>query len=122
DNDLASGIRAVMPSLFPEGKFLGKDAYANFLAQQNMSIEEFETNMHRQLLMTRLRQGVLEGTVVSPQEIAQEYTRKFEKVKVEYVKIPADKYKNEIKTTPEELRAYYDAHKSSYTTSEKRNL
>src|SRR5437764_259302 len=72
DNDLASGIRAVMPALFPEGKFLGKDAYANYLAQQNMSIEEFETNMARQLMLTRLRQVVLEGTVVSPQEIDQE--------------------------------------------------
>src|SRR5215467_15352055 len=25
DSELASGIRAIMPSLFPEGKFLGKD-------------------------------------------------------------------------------------------------
>jgi peptidyl-prolyl cis-trans isomerase D len=122
DNDLASGIRAVIPSLFPDGKFVGKDAYAGYLAQQNMSIEEFETNMQRQLLLTRLRQVVLEGTVVSPQEVEQEFKKKFEKVKVEYVKIPTDKYKSDVKVTPEELRAYYDGHKSNYTTPEKRNL
>jgi peptidyl-prolyl cis-trans isomerase D len=122
DNDLISGIRTMMPSLFPDGKFLGKEAYAGFLAQQNMSIEEFEANMERQLLLTRLRQVVLEGTVVSPQEIEQEYHRKNDKVKVEYVKLPSDKYKAEIKAAPDELRAYFESHKASYTVPEKRNL
>jgi peptidyl-prolyl cis-trans isomerase D len=122
DNDLASGIRALMPTLFPDGKFVGKDVYANYLAQQNMSIEEFERNMQRQLLLTRLRQVVLEGLVVSPQEIEQEYRAKFDKVKIQYVKINGDKFKSEVKTTPEELRAYFEAHKSNYMTPEKRNL
>jgi peptidyl-prolyl cis-trans isomerase D len=122
DNDLISGIRTMMPSLFPDGKFLGKEAYAGFLAQQNLSIEEFEANMERQLLLTRLRQVVLEGTVVSPQEIEQEYHRKNDKVKVAYVKLPSDKYKTDIKPTPDELRAYFETHKATYTIPEKRNL
>ena len=57
DADLISGIRALAPSLFPEGKFVGKDVYAGFLAQQNLSIPEFEVNMQRQLLLTRLQIG-----------------------------------------------------------------
>lgn len=122
DDDLASGIRSIMPSLFPDGKFLGKDAYAGYLAQQNMSIEEFETNMERQLLLTRLRQVVLEGTIVSPQEIEQEYRRKNDKVKVEYVKLPSDKYKSEIKVTPDEVRTYFETHKANYSIPEKRSL
>jgi peptidyl-prolyl cis-trans isomerase D len=122
DTDLISGIRALMPSLFPDGKFVGKDAYAGYLAQQNLSIEEFELNMQRQLLLTRLRQVVLEGTVISPQEIEQEFHRKNDKVKVGYVKIASDKYKNEVKVTPEELRAYFDAHKTAYTVPEKHSL
>lgn len=122
DADLIAGIRAIMPSLFPDGKFLGKDAYAGYLAQQNMSIEEFEANMERQLLLTRLRQVVLEGTVVSPQEIEQEYHRKNDKVKVAYVKLPNDKYKGEVKVTPDELRSYFETHKTNYTVPEKRSL
>jgi peptidyl-prolyl cis-trans isomerase D len=122
DNDLISGIRALIPSLFTDGKFVGKEAYAGFLAQQNLSIEEFELNMQRQLLLTRLRQVVLEGTVVSPQEIEQEYHKKNDTVKVEYVKIADDKYKNDVKVTPEELRAYFEAHKSTYSVPEKHSL
>jgi peptidyl-prolyl cis-trans isomerase D len=122
DEDLISGIRSIMPSLFPDGKFVGKDAYASFLAQQNMSIEEFEANMQRQLLLTRLRQVVLEGTVVSPQEIEQDYKRKNDKVKVAYVKLPSDKYKSEIKLSPEDLRAYFEANKANYSVPEKKNL
>src|ERR1041385_4156913 len=122
DNDLISGIRTMMPSLFPDGKFLGKEAYAGFLAQQNLSIEEFEANMERQLLLTRLRQIVLEGTVVSPQEIEQEYHRKNDQIKVAYVKLPSDKYKSEVKASPEDLRAYFEMHKTNYTIPEKRSL
>jgi len=122
DNDLASGIRAMIPNLFPDGKFVGKEAYAGYLAQQNLSIEEFELNMQRQLLLTRLRQVVLEGIVVTPQEIEQEYKNRFSKIKIQYVKIPSDKYKAEAKVTPEELHAYFDAHKTNYMTPEKRNL
>src|SRR5215471_14893969 len=34
ENELVTGIKAMIPSLFPEGRFVGKDAYAGFLAQQ----------------------------------------------------------------------------------------
>jgi peptidyl-prolyl cis-trans isomerase D len=122
DNELAAGIKAMIPQLFPDGKFVGKDAYGAFLAQQNLSIEEFELNMQRQLLLTRLRQVVLEGTVVSPQEIEQEYHNKNDKVKVQYVKLSPDKYRNDVKVSPEAVKAYYDAHISSYTVPEKRSL
>jgi peptidyl-prolyl cis-trans isomerase D len=60
--------------------------------------------------------------VVTPQEIEQEYNTRSAKVKVQYVKIPIDKFKTDAKVTPEELRAYYEAHKSNYVTPEKRNL
>ena len=52
-----------------------------------MTIPEFEADMRRQLLVTRMRQVAVQGVVVTPQEIEQEYRRKNEKVKVEYVKI-----------------------------------
>ena len=50
-------------------------------------IDEFEADVKRQLLATRMRDIALEGTIVTPLEIEQEYRKKNEKIKIEYVKI-----------------------------------
>jgi peptidyl-prolyl cis-trans isomerase D len=122
DQELAAAIRQTLPQLFQDGKFAGKEAYAAMLGQQNITIQQFESDMQRQLLVTKMRDIALEGTVVTPQEIDQEYKRRNEKVRIQYVKISPDKVSGEVKPTPEELRKYYDGNKALYQTPEKRNL
>ena len=48
DADLADTIRQSAPGLFQDGRFVGKDAYASMLAQQGVSIGEFESDLRRQ--------------------------------------------------------------------------
>ncbi len=36
DAEVGDAIRQMIPSLFPEGKFVGKDMYRGFLSQQNI--------------------------------------------------------------------------------------
>ena len=122
DTQISEAIRTYIPNLFQDGKFVGKEAYAAVLAQQNMSIPEFETEMRRQLLITRLRDVALEGTVVTPQEIEQEYKKRNEKIKIEYVKLTAEKYKPEATPNADDIRRYYETNKSQYMQPEKRNL
>lgn len=122
DEDLAAGIRQTIPQLFQDGKFAGKDAYAQVLAQQSMTIPQFEEDMARQLLVTKMRNVALEGTVVTPQEIEQEYRRRNDKVKIQYVKISGDKLHADVQTTPDELRKYYETNKPAYQVPEKRDL
>src|SRR5581483_2487871 len=74
--DIAAAIQGLSPNLFQDGKFVGKDAYAAVLAQQNLSIQDFERDLGRQLLATRLRNVALEGSLVSPQEIEQEFKKR----------------------------------------------
>jgi peptidyl-prolyl cis-trans isomerase D len=122
DQDVADTIRQIAPNLFPDGKFVGKDAYAAMLAQQQMTIPEFEADLKRQILITRLRDVALEGTIVSPLEIEETYRKKNEKVKIQYVKLNSDKYKNEIQPTQDELQKYFTANIAQYQQPEKRNL
>jgi peptidyl-prolyl cis-trans isomerase D len=122
NDDLAAGIRQTIPQLFQDGKFAGKDAYANILAQQNLTIPQFEEDVARQLLITKMRNVALEGTVVTPQEIEKEYKRRNDKVKIEYVKIAGDKLRSDVQVTPEELRKYYEANKPLYQIPEQRDL
>ena len=122
DAQVTDAIRQEIPSLFPDGKFAGTDAYAAMLAQQDLSIAEFEVDVRRQLLMGRLRAVALEGVVVTSGEIQQEYRKKNDKIKVEWVKLTADKYKNEAQPTEEELQAYFKVNSARYQVPEKKDL
>ena len=122
DADVRDAIKQMAPSLFPGGNFVGKDAYASMLAQQNLTIPEFEDSLRRQILISRLRNIAVEGTVVSPAEIEQEYKKKYEKIKVQWVLVKSDMYAKESEPTEQELKNYYDANKSGYQSPEKKNL
>jgi peptidyl-prolyl cis-trans isomerase D len=122
DAEMADAIRQMVPSLFPDGKFVGKEAYASFLAQQNMTIEQFESDLRRQVAITRLRDIAMEGTIVTQAEIEAAFRKKNDKIKVEFVRLTADKYKGESQPTEQEIEAFFKANTSRYTAPEKKNL
>jgi peptidyl-prolyl cis-trans isomerase D len=122
DADVADTIRQMVPSLFPDGKFVGKDAYAGMLAQQNMTIDQFETDLKRQVAITRLRDIAMEGTIVTLPEIEAAFRKKGEKIKVEFVHLTADKYKAESQPSTQEMQDFYKANPARYSSPEKRNL
>jgi peptidyl-prolyl cis-trans isomerase D len=122
NQQLGDFIAQSIPNLFQGGKFVGKAAYASMLAQQNMTMEEFESGMRRQLMMDRLHSIALEGIVVSPVEIEKAYRDKNEQLKIQYVKLSADKYKKEAEPTLEEMQTYFKTNASRYTVPESKNL
>ena len=101
---------------------MGRDIYAGFLAQQNLTIEDFESDMARQLLVTRLREVAVEGTVVSQADIEQEFRQRNEKVSIEYVKIAPEKFRSEVKITDADMQAYFEKSKAGFRVPEKRNI
>src|SRR5207253_3260912 len=109
-------------NLFPDGKFVGNAQYAALLAQQNMTVDQFEGDLRRQIMIARLRDIAIEGTVVTPAEIEASFKKKAERIKIEWVKLTADKYKAESAPSAAEMQAYFAANVSKYMTPEKRNL
>ncbi|PWT98369.1 MAG: hypothetical protein C5B51_29455 [Terriglobia bacterium] len=122
DQDVRDTIKQTLPQLFPDGNFVGKDTYAAMLAQQNLSIAEFESDLRRQILVTRLRNIAVEGTIVSPTEIEQGFYKKHEKVKVQWLELKPDQFAKETQPSTEDLKAYYEGNKAAYRTAEKKNL
>jgi peptidyl-prolyl cis-trans isomerase D len=122
DEDTFNAIRLTIPQLFPEGKFVGRDIYAAMLAQQNTTISQFESDIARQVLVARLRQVAVEGTVVTNDEIEQEFRRRNEKVQIEYAMVSPEKLKSEVQISPAEMREYFDKNRAAYSVPEKRGL
>ena len=122
DNDVRASIQQMIPSLFPDGKFAGKDAYAAVLAEQQLTISEFETNLRRQILITKLREVAVEGTIVSPLEIEHAYQERNEKIKIQYVKVTGDKYRAEMTPSAKDLETFFQVNQANYKVPESRNL
>ncbi len=122
DNDLRGAIQQMVPSLFPDGRFVGKDMYAAMLAQQQLSIADFESDLRRQIMITRLKDVAIEGSVVTPVEIEDAYKKKYEKIKVQYVKLTTDQFKKDVTPTDADMRSYYQANVAKYQTPQKKNL
>ncbi len=121
DADLARTLRN-FPMLFPGGQFVGRDVYQQWVNQQGMTIPEFEGQLRQQLLMGRLTNLVSESVVVTPDEIAREYKRRNDKIKLDYINISLDKVKNDVSVTPDEIRNYYERNKAQYRIPEKRSF
>jgi len=122
EDDTFNAIHLAHPELFPEGKFIGRDSYAAVLAQQNMTIDEYESDMARQVLITRLKEVAIEGTVVTSAEIEKEFRRRNEKVNVAYVMLSPEKLKSQVQITPAEMKEYYTKNPAAFPTAEKRSL
>jgi peptidyl-prolyl cis-trans isomerase D len=122
DQQVSDAIRQYVPSLFQDGKFVGNQAYSAFLAQQNLTIPEFEMEFRRQLLVTRMRDIAVQGVIVTPQEIEQEFRKRNEKVKIQFVKIPQDKFKSEVEPTQAEIEQNFKINQGRYNIPERRNL
>lgn len=120
DEDVAKAIQMMVPQLFEGGKFVGKEAYAQFLAANNTTMAEFEKQARMQAALRRLHDMVLGGVVVTPEEIEREYRARNDTVRVDYVKLDPASLRSQIKVTPEEINAHWTVSKASYRIPEKR--
>jgi peptidyl-prolyl cis-trans isomerase D len=122
DEEVQVVIRSVLPQLFQDGKFVGTEIYARFLAEQNLTIPEFEAIMRKQMLLMKLENLVGEGVVVTPAEIEQEYRRRTEKVKLEYIALSGAGHRSQISVTAEEIRAYFEKQRDTFRIPARRSL
>jgi len=122
DQDVADYLRQSMPNLFPDGKFVGKDVYAAMLAQQGITIDAFESDLKRTMLIGKLREVAIEGSVVTPAEVEKEYRKKNDQIQLQYVKISQDKYKKEVEPSNEDMQQYFKTNAAQYQDPESRNM
>lgn len=123
DVDTAEAVRhSLPPQLFKDGKLISKDLYQQVLAEQGMTIEQFEADAAQQSLIGRLRDYIAAGVVVSPLEVEQEYRKRNEKSKLDYVLLPTAKYTAEAQVSETDMKSYFDKHRADYKIPEKKSL
>ena len=122
DQEVADTIVTQIPQLMENGKFVGKEAYAAMLASQNLTIDRFEEDFRKQMELTRLRNLVLDGVVVTPAEVENEFRKKNEKLQISYVVLNTEKFSKQVTVTPQEIQDLFAKSRQQYMRPESRNF
>lgn len=122
EDQLAVEIQGQLPQLFQGGKFAGTAVYASYLQQINKTIPEFESDLRNLILAQRLEGMALDGIVVSPAQIEEEFRHRNEKIRISYFRLAPDKFKAQAAASQDELQAYLKLNHASFMLPETRDL
>src|SRR6478736_2079726 len=113
-----------LPGFQENGKFVGEQRYRQILQFQNppMTTAEFETSLRRALQIEKLRNALTGWMSVSDAEVAAEYRKRNEKVKLDVVPVTADAFKGQVQVSDAELAAAFEKSKERYRVGEKRKI
>ncbi|MBP7148654.1 MAG: peptidyl-prolyl cis-trans isomerase [Acidobacteria bacterium] len=123
DDELSAAIHN-MPVFQRDGQFIGGQLYHQLIQrgafQPYNSTQEFEAFLREQLLVEKWQGLIRSSVVVSEDEVREEYRRRHEKVNLEYVALPLEKYQSQSAPTAAEVGAWYESHKDRYRQGEGR--
>jgi peptidyl-prolyl cis-trans isomerase D len=121
DEEVLRGLMAAFPQFFQDGKLINKDQFEATLGAQGLSMQDVVDGMREQLIMRKIQALAVNSVVVSSQEVDRALLQKHEKAKIEYIAFPPAKFRDQVKVTPEEVKASFDKTKAQYTVAEKRS-
>ena len=112
DAELAEKIRKQFSDA--SGKFVGFDRYKESVTARYGDIEKFESDMRDEIAQDKLRAFVTTSVNVSDAEVEEEYKRRNTTFDVGYIAVSTDKLAEKIQPSDDELRSYFEAHKTDY--------
>ena len=112
DAELAERIRKQFSDA--SGNFIGFDRYKESVLQRYGDIEKFENDIRDEIAQEKLRAFVSASVNVSDAEIEEEYKRRNTSFDVNYVALTTDKLATKMQPSDDELRSYYESHKTDY--------
>ncbi len=102
----------------PSGKFLLADASGKLdlskYQERVGDVPAFERGVAEDIAREKLEAFVAASVRISEDEIQQEYKRKNTNFDLTYVVVSADKLAEKVQPSDDELKAYYDKHKTDY--------
>ena len=114
DDEALSNIVASYPQFFPNGSLANKDQFEAALNQQGATLQDVVNEARDQVILRKMQSAVLGSIVVTPKDIEDEYRKKNEKMKIQYIAFPPAKFRDQAKPTDEEVRKYYETNKASF--------
>jgi peptidyl-prolyl cis-trans isomerase D len=115
DKELLEEITSYPAFQRSDGQFVGDELYARILRSNQMSPEEFEEALRRDLVVGKLQQAMAAGIVISDAEVEREYQRRNDTASADLLFVGLDRGLERAVVTDDEARAYFDAHQDRFT-------
>ncbi len=101
--------------LFPNGKYIGDQAYTNLVNERlNMSIPDFEESVRRDIVISRLKDYITAGVSVGDQEVRDSYRKQNIKIKFDYAVLSGDDLRKTINPSDTDLEAFFKRNSARY--------
>jgi peptidyl-prolyl cis-trans isomerase D len=99
---------------FPNGKFIGEDAYVSLLTGYGLSIKDFEDSVRTEIEIKRLEALVTGGATVSDAAVRAAYQTQATKVKFDYAVVSSDGIRKTINPSDADLQTYFKQNAARY--------
>src|ERR1700733_3418353 len=106
--------------LFPNGQYIGDDAYINFVQNafgNQLSRADFESQVKSDMELNRLQALITGGVTVSDNAVKAAYLKDGTKVKFDYVVVSADDVRKGINPSDAELETFFKANAQRYAAA-----
>jgi peptidyl-prolyl cis-trans isomerase D len=112
DAELAERLRKQFSDA--TGAFVGYERYKETVSARYRDVETYENNMRDDIALEKLRAFITASVNVSDNEVQEEYKRRNTAFDVGYISLAPDKLAAKIQPSDEELRSYFESHKTDY--------
>ena len=100
------------------GVFVGYDRYRERITASYGDVETFEKGLRDEIAQDKLRAFITAAVKVSNEEVQEDYKRTHTTFDVSDVVVSADKLAEKIQPSDDELRSYYDQHKTDFSIAD----
>ncbi len=112
DAELAERLRKQFSDA--NGAFVGYERYKETVSARYRDVETYENNIRDDIALEKLRAFITASVNVSDNEVQEEYKRRNTAFDVGYISLAPDKLAAKIQPSDEELRSYFESHKTDY--------
>jgi len=114
-------IKQLLPEAWSGSTWL-RDRYPTEVQTKfGMSVGQFESVLKDEMLVEKFHDMVTDGITVTPQEVAQEFLWRNDKIKLDYVVIKPADLASSIHPSDADLEAYYSQNSKRYQIPERRS-
>ncbi len=120
DEDLRRELRtgAFAQYLFPNGTYIGDDAYINFVQSAFRTTRaSFESQVKSDMELNRLQSMLTGGVNVSDNAVREASLKQNVKVKFDYVVVSPEDVRKQVNPTDAQLHTFFDQSKTRYATA-----
>ena len=110
-----------IPGFQANGRF-NSQAYERSVRSRGLTPAGFEAQVRRRLISEQLSVAVTRSEIATGSEVASLMRLQLQKRDLDYLRIPADRYLDQVQISDAEVKAYYDANQKAFQAPERVKL